>query len=383
MQLAFLFDTTLEKYNNHYYSVSLGKELWDKRYFPYFSKIVLVCRYKNSMCLPQNKNQVDIEGVEILAFENNVKVNRIFSILKEKEAIRNVIKNCDAVVCRGFWGAAECRKQNKPYIVEVVSCLWDAMWNYSFLGKLVALPMHLSLKHAVKKADFVFYVTEHFLQSKYPSDGICAGVSDVISFPSNENEKERRRKKILELKNSPMIKIGTVAAVNVPYKGQRFVIGALKLLEDRGIKNIEYHMVGGGSTENLKKIAAKYGVLNRIVFRGPLLHDDVQKFLDEIDIYIQPSLQEGLPRAVVEAMSRGVPCIGTNVGGIPELIKSDYICDKRKKIETEIADKIMLMLKDNNMLAMSEYSYVISNKYTPERLDKKRTDFMNKFVKQI
>jgi glycosyltransferase involved in cell wall biosynthesis len=47
--------------------------------------------------------------------------------------------------------------------------------------------------------------------------------------------------------------------------------------------------------------------------------------LDEIDIYIQPSRQEGLPRSLIEAMSRGCLCIGSEAGGIPELLESQYI----------------------------------------------------------
>ena len=47
--------------------------------------------------------------------------------------------------------------------------------------------------------------------------------------------------------------------------------------------------------------------------------------LSEADIYIQPSLTEGLPRAVVEAMSTALPCIGFNTGGIPELIEPNFV----------------------------------------------------------
>ena len=383
MKLAFLFDTKLEKYNGHYYAVNLGKELWENQYFPYFSKIILVCRYRQSMSLPQKKHRADVDGVEVIAFEDKGNFNRIFSFSKENKVIKSVIRDCDAVVCRGFWGTDECRKQKKPYMIEVVSCLWDSMWNHGFLGKMIALPMFFSLRRAVKKADFVLYVTEHFLQSRYPANGICAGISDVITFPSTNIEKDNRLKRIRAINNNSIVKVGTTAAVNVPYKGQRFVIRALKVLDERGIKNIEYHMAGGGSAENLKKIADEYGVSERVVFHGSLRHDEVKEFLDKIDVYIQPSLQEGLPRAVVEAMSRGLPCIGTNTGGIPELIQSDYICNKRKKLEYEIADKIIMLMKDNNMVAMSKYSYDVAERFTKEKLDKKRADFMNRFMAKI
>lgn len=48
-------------------------------------------------------------------------------------------------------------------------------------------------------------------------------------------------------------------------------------------------------------------------------------FLDTVDIYIQPSKQEGLPRSVVEAMSRGCLCVGSRIAGIPELLSTKYL----------------------------------------------------------
>jgi glycosyltransferase involved in cell wall biosynthesis len=42
--------------------------------------------------------------------------------------------------------------------------------------------------------------------------------------------------------------------------------------------------------------------------------------LDTADLFVHPSRTEGLPRALIEAMARGLPCIGSNVGGIPELL---------------------------------------------------------------
>ena len=383
MKIAFLFDVKLEKYENHYYAVNLGKELWEERYFPYFSEIVLVCRYRKTIKFPDKKQQADVNGIEVIAFEDRGIVRRFFNILNERKIITDIISDCDAVICRGFWGTHECRKLKKPYMIEVVSCLWDSMWNHSFLGKMLALPMFLSLKKAVKNADFVSYVTEYFLQSRYPTKGINIGVSDVITFPSDEIAKNNRYNKILKLNKNSIIKLGTTAAVNVAYKGQRYVIEALKILNKQGFGNIEYHLVGGGNADKLRKTAEKCGVADRVFFHGSLRHEEVVNFLDNIDIYVQPSLQEGLPRAVVEAMSRGLPCIGTNTGGIPELINCNYICKKGKNLSNEIAEKIIQLLKNESMRKMSDYSYNIAEKYEKKYLDKKRNIFMEKFVKYI
>ena len=71
----------------------------------------------------------------------------------------------------------------------------------------------------------------------------------------------------------------------------------------------------------------------------------VNQWLDDIDLYIQPSLTEGLPRALIEAMSRGCPALGSGAGGIPELLAPECIhkpgdsATLAKMLETAIQDK--------------------------------------------
>src|SRR5699024_6751625 len=92
-------------------------------------------------------------------------------------------------------------------------------------------------------------------------------------------------------------------------------------LVSQGI-TVEYQAVGGGSPTRLKHLARELGIEDRVKFLGPLDHDAVFSWLETVDIYAQLSRTEGLPRALVEAMSRGCACIGTEVGGIPELLEA-------------------------------------------------------------
>ena len=85
--------------------------------------------------------------------------------------------------------------------------------------------------------------------------------------------------------------------MNLKTKGQHDVIRALGELKKRGDTNYEYQLVGLGDESFLRSIAKKYNVEDEVVFLGGKTHDEVFQWLDNIDIYVQPSYQEGLCRS--------------------------------------------------------------------------------------
>ena len=91
-------------------------------------------------------------------------------------------------------------------------------------------------------------------------------------------------------------------------------------------------MIGAGDGIYLRQICKQMHVENNIHFLGRKTPEEVMALLKDADVYVQPSLQEGLPRAVVEAMSMALPCIGFNTGGIPELLEPSFIV-KKKDVE--------------------------------------------------
>jgi glycosyltransferase involved in cell wall biosynthesis len=94
----------------------------------------------------------------------------------------------------------------------------------------------------------------------------------------------------------------------------------------KGFK-LELTMVGDGSLRpELEGRARKLGIDECVKFTGQLPPGDaIVKQLDQSDLFILPSRSEGLPRSVLEAMARGLPCIGGNAGGFPELLEDRYM----------------------------------------------------------
>jgi len=134
------------------------------------------------------------------------------------------------------------------------------------------------------------------------------------------------------------------------YKGFDVLIEALAAcVSDRGL-NLRLEIVGGGRhRDDLRALAARMGLTGRIVFHGQLpAGSAVREVLDRADLFVMPSRQEGLPRALIEAMARGLPCIGSDVGGIPELLAPEDLVPAGDAVA--LGERIATVLKDPERL---------------------------------
>ncbi len=256
--------------------------------------------------------------------------------------------------------------------------MWDSLWNYSALGKILAPYSFIMTRDVIKNAKYVIYVTNEFLQRRYPTLGESVGCSDVELQEINEEILEKRIKRIKKDKENNKIILGTLGAIDVKYKGQEYVIRAIAKLKKEGY-NYEYQLVGAGNKERLENLAVKLGVKDNVKFLGPKSHDEVFDWLDSIDIYIQSSKTEGMPRALIEAMSRACPCIGSNAGGIPELLQQNSIFKKGNYKELII---VLKNFDEELRIEQAKINLEKSKKYSKDVLNSKRNDFYKKFLKE-
>ena len=301
---------------------------------------------------------------------------------KSKQVIKEHIEKADILVIRlpstiGSVAMKLATELNKPFLVEVVACPWDSLNNHSFLGKLYAPFSRNKLRKLVNKAPFVNYVTKDFLQKKYPNSNMSIGLSDVIIKNMPEFNS-----KLLFYKNTPLspLRISTLGVVNLSYKGHRHVLQAISILSKEGL-NIKYAIVGGGDNTRLKEIIKHEGLENQVDLVGKIPHDEVFEVLDSTDLYIQPSETEGLPRALIEAMSRGCACISSDAGGMPELL-DERVIFKSKNVNDLIL-KIKYLLDKNNLMEQSNLNFQKAKEYKFEVLERKRKEFYNKFLASI
>ncbi len=303
-----------------------------------------------------------------------------------RDSLEDAVAASDAVIARlpsslGSLAVKEARKKKKPCLIEVAGCAWDAFRYHSTLGKLYAPVAYFRTKRQIRRATHVVYVTRDFLQRRYPTKGKSVNCSNVDIVENGRALLEKRLEKI-EGSDASRCVAGTVGAVNVAYKGQRYVISALN--ESTEDSPLSYEMVGGGDPSELMSFAGALGVGDRVAALGVKKHEDVLEWLDGIDVYVQPSLTEGLSRALIEAMSRGLPCIATNVGGTAELIDEKWLVRAdAKTMSRDIAAKLKEMTGDRSVLKeQAEKNFTLANKeYNRENIDLKRQRFFEEFKK--
>lgn len=327
--------------------------------------------------------------VKVISVPNFKSPKTYFTMKRKAEQIvEQQIKRSDIIVLRSQSSIAQLalpymHKYQKPYIIESVGCSWDSYWNHGLLGKLVAPYMYMKTKAAIAEAQYVYYVTTEFLQTRYPTKGKTVCCSNVVLDKLEERTLSARLKKIRKFNPTKKLVLGTAAALDTRYKGHEYVIKALKSLINAGY-NVEYRLAGGMTSSKpnsfLEDLAKEENVLDRVVFCGSLSSDQMAAYYDSLDIYIQPSKQEGLPRAVIEAMSRGCPAIGTNIAGIPELIQEDFLFKKGSSAEVIMA--LNRILK-SDLSKIAEENFNKAKEYERDKLIRKRERFYDEFLSDI
>lgn len=143
---------------------------------------------------------------------------------------------------------------------------------------------------------------------------------------------------------------------------EKIIITTSRLVEKNGISdlieslrylrgNVKLLILGTGPLEeNLKLKTKNLNLGNRVIFLGQVDHKEMIKYLKISDVFIRPSLSEGMGNSFIEAMAAGIPVIGAPVGGIVDFLKDGETGLFCKVHDPEsIAEKTEILLKDNRL----------------------------------
>lgn len=269
----------------------------------------------------------------------------------------------------------ELDRTGHPYGVEVVGDPYDV-----FAPGAIKHPLrpvfrrHFSqiLRIQARNAVAATYVTKFALQQRYPSGkgAYATYYSDVelddaayVDVPRNVRGNQRSFR---------LITISTLAQF---YKRVDVLIDALARVVANGW-DVELRIIGDGKHRSeLEQQVRRQGLSDRVRFLGQLTAGiPVRMQLDQADLFVMASRQEGLPRAMIEAMARALPCIGTRVGGVPELLAPvDLVAPDSP---SELARNIERVLGSaDTMMAMSARNLATSREYRDEALRIRRLAF--------
>ena len=154
-------------------------------------------------------------------------------------------------------------------------------------------------------------------------------------------------------------------------KGLHYLLQSLKILRDRKL-NVCLTIVGDGPVkEFLSRNSIRLNLRNAVDFKGYVSsEEELEEFYVRSDIFVLPSISEGTPRVLLEAMARGLPIVSTNVGGIPDLIKhmeNGYLTSAGDG--NSLADAIYeIMTNDSLRKQMIKNGYVFASKHTLKHL---------------
>ena len=304
----------------------LPASTWD-RFLEHFDQVHVIARDGGPLPEGVRLGRADQERVSFEFLPNLSSARQL--LLRSPhvdERMRSAVEAADAVVARlpseiGLLAIKHARRLGKPYAVEVVGCAWDGTrTSGSAAARLYAPLAWIRARRAVAQAPLALYVTSAWLQGRYPTSGQAGFASNVSLEPPDSVALAHRQARLAAIgKGEPPV-LGTIATLRVKYKGLQTAFEALARLRSSGM-DLNYRVLGPGEQEPWKKLATDHGIADLVRFDGTReAGAEVAAWLDDIEVYLQPSLTEGLPRAMIEAMSRGAACVGSTRGGIPELL---------------------------------------------------------------
>lgn len=373
---------------NIYGDASFSNSLWN-RYLQVFDKIFIIARVKTDVNFEGNplylSNSENVSFVEVPHYIGPLEY------LKRRRAVKKAIKeNVDKLadskfICRipgqiSDLVISALKRSNKKYALEVVGDPDDVFAPGTIkhpLRRYFRNKMVKSIKNNIQNASAVLYVTKNTLQNKYPvKDGTYSIYASDVKLDSSETISFSKK---WQSKNT--INITSIGSLEQMYKAPDIVLEAINIF-NKNNKKIESNLLWMGDgkfKDSMIELAIEKGIEKNIRFIGNVNKQQVFEHLSSSDLFVLASRTEGLPRAIIEAMSIGIPVIGTKVGGIPELLEDAVLVEKNNAV---------LLAKKIEELATNEDFYnqqaarnlEEAKNYKDEFLSQRRLEFYN-FIK--
>ena len=201
------------------------------------------------------------------------------------------------------------------------------------------------IEYVLNSADYIITVSNNNLKCieklnvETPVRVVPNGFKNDLFYPGDSNECKKTLN--LDFGKKIILTVGNLVEI----KGHKYLIEAMEKVVRHRTDVLCIIVGSGGLKYKLERQIRKAGLGDYVKLVGGRLHDDIPIWMNACDLFVLPSLNEGNPTVMFECLGCGTPFVGTNVGGIPEIITSeDYglLCEPANS--EELAKNILLAL---------------------------------------
>ncbi|TDN70722.1 glycosyltransferase [Paraburkholderia sp. BL10I2N1] len=326
--ITLLIDGNFQKVGDQIFSPHMGHRKFAARFTESFARVRIAAR---SFPVPRAQGElVTGEGTQFIDLGSPRGAKAwIRHLPRLVWRTWRVIRNADLLLLRfpgnlSLLAMLLCRATGKPFSAEIVADPADYFSDAASRHPLrhVARRVHCwATRHAAKHGRTVRYVTTAALQAVYPPRTLARSFSFSDAYLPDELFDRRDDARVMHDADAGVFPIVNVAMMHNESKGHGILLRAVAALRERGL-NVELTLIGDGVLRaELERLAARLGLADSVRFAGALNGDDVLRTVSQHALFVLPSLQEGMPRALLEAMAVGIPVIATHVGGIAEVLE--------------------------------------------------------------
>ncbi len=366
----------------HYYNGSdaIIDYAYLTRYLAYYDDIQVLVRTRGVEHVDESLPQIDGDRVSIVP-------------LPDPQSLWQAIMSLPALI-RGIVRAARRSKacylkmpdvlgtvvglvllgMRRAYAVEVVADAYEGIRHAKkrMLGcGLYARVFHSLTRGIVSRAATVTYISQ-YLQSRYPHPKPDRQFVFCSVDITDTDRGQPRVRDDFDVTPFRLVAAGRLSGE----KGHVYLIRAMKSMIDNSEAPVLLDVLGDGPERPALEAEVKaLGLTHHVRFigsvkRGASLH----QYLDRAQLYVLPSLTEGMGRGLIEAMARGVPCVATAVGGVPEYLGTDCLVPAADA--TALAQRIQTVMHQPDILAKwSAVNLAATRAFSPAQLQAIKTRF--------
>lgn len=356
-------------------------------YLRVFDSVRVVARSLAVTCPPKGALPADFDGVEYWAAPHyQGPAQFLLKAVQVYRSVRASFNDSDAILLRVPSQIATCaepllRRAGHPYAVQVVGDPAEvfapgvvrhplrAVFRRWYVNRLVAQCAHASVAS---------YVSEQSLLGRYPpsADTFVTSFSDVHLDDQSFVAAPR------QWTHAGPGRIVAVGSLDQLYKGPDIALSAILRCRQRGFEPRLDWFGTGRYQARLEARVHRLSLTNQVRFHGHVSGgEQIRRALDAADLFILPSRTEGLPRSLLEAMARALPCIASSVGGIAELL------DRRDLVPpgcaNALAEQMMSVFSDpRRMTQMAQRNWRKARSYHQDQLLSAKLRFLRELQHQ-